>query len=99
MVAVIIPKIINKIIATIDLLLNLGRPHIPWPLVHPFDIFAPKPTKNPAKINPGRERSPTYFEVVSKNVGESTVLGFANGSKKHLIKEDINSIPIKNEKL
>lgn len=39
--------------ATIDLILNRGRPHNPCPLVHPFDNFVPKPTNSPAIKNPG----------------------------------------------
>ena len=99
MVAIIIPKIINSKIATMDLLLNLGSPQTPCPLVHPFAILAPKPTRNPAIINPGKDKSPTYFEVVSKNVGESTVFGVAKGSKKHFKNDDIKSIPTKKEEL
>ena len=99
LVAIIVPKIINKNIATNDLLFNLGSPQIPCPLVHPFAIFAPNPTKKPDKINPGRDKSPTNFEVVSKNVGESMVFGFTEGLKKHFKKEDMNSIPIIKEKL
>ena len=32
---------------THDLIDNLGRPHTPWPLMHPFPIFTPNPTRNP----------------------------------------------------
>ena len=83
------PKIIKNEIATIDLLLSLGSPQTPCPLVHPFAIFDPKPTKNPAKMNPRRDRSPTNFEVVSKYVGEFNSFGLDKGSKKHFIKEEI----------
>ena len=50
-------------------------------------------------MNPRRDRSPTNFEVVSKYVGEFNSFGLDKGSKKHFIKEEINSIPHKNEKL
>jgi hypothetical protein len=33
--------------ATKDLNENLGRPHRPWPLVHPLDNSVPTPTSNP----------------------------------------------------
>jgi len=38
--------------ATIDLTENLGNPHTPWPLVHPFPSLVPKPTRNPAIADP-----------------------------------------------
>ena len=41
--------------ATKDLILNLAKPHSPWPLVHPLDNFVPKPTNTPAKANPSWE--------------------------------------------
>lgn len=49
------PIAVNKNVqtATNDLILNLGRPHKPWPLVQPLDNFVPKPTRSPAKKNPG----------------------------------------------
>ena len=47
-VAVKIPVVINIITAKIDLIDNLGIPQTPCPEVHPFPIFEPKPTKNPA---------------------------------------------------
>jgi hypothetical protein len=37
---------------TNDLMLNLGSPQSPCPLVHPFCIFAPNPTRNPERANP-----------------------------------------------
>lgn len=48
----IIPVVINVHTATNDLTLNLGNPQTPWPDVHPFPIFVPKPIKSPPKINP-----------------------------------------------
>lgn len=39
--------------ATIDLILSLGRPHNPCPLVHPLDNFVPNPTNSPARKYPG----------------------------------------------
>lgn len=38
--------------ATNDLILNLDMPHKPCPLVHPFPIFVPNPTSNPATAYP-----------------------------------------------
>ena len=38
--------------AILDRMDNLGSPHTPWPLVHPFPNFVPKPTKKPDKIAP-----------------------------------------------
>lgn len=37
---------------TNDLILNLGRPQSPCPLVHPFCNFAPNPTRNPERTKP-----------------------------------------------
>ncbi len=39
----------NTSTATIDRVLNLGRPQRPCPLVQPLPSFVPKPTKRPAK--------------------------------------------------
>mgnify|MGYP003591157208 FL=1 len=52
MVAVNIPQAIKHDTATKDLSDNLGNPHTPCPLVHPFPNFVPKPTNNPAKAAP-----------------------------------------------
>lgn len=41
--------------ATNDLMLSLGRPHSPWPLVHPLPSLVPKPTKSPASANPKKD--------------------------------------------
>lgn len=38
--------------ATKDLGFNLARPITPCPLVQPFYSLDPRPTSNPAKINP-----------------------------------------------
>lgn len=46
------PIPIKQLTATIDLGANLGNPHTPCPLVHPFPIFVPNPTQNPAIIDP-----------------------------------------------
>lgn len=40
--------------ATIDLILNLGRPQSPWPLVHPLLNLVPNPTSNPDMKKPGK---------------------------------------------
>ena len=46
------PKIIIYKINIQDLFDNLGNPHTPCPLVHPFPNLVPKPTKNPLIANP-----------------------------------------------
>jgi hypothetical protein len=46
------PIPIKEQTATKDLIDNLGNPHTPCPLVHPFPIFVPNPTKNPLKQHP-----------------------------------------------
>ena len=40
----------NTNTAMIDLVLNLGSPQRPCPLVQPLPSFVPKPTKRPAKL-------------------------------------------------
>lgn len=47
-----IPAVKKSPTATIDLLLNLGKPHKPCPLVHPFPNLVPNPTSNPDKMYP-----------------------------------------------
>jgi hypothetical protein len=37
---------------TMDLMLILGSPHNPCPLVHPLLSFVPNPTNNPAMVYP-----------------------------------------------
>lgn len=51
----LIPIAVSKKVhtATIDLILSLGRPHNPCPLVHPLDNFVPNPTNSPARKYPG----------------------------------------------
>jgi len=44
------PVVIKVSTATKDRGLHRAKPHIPCPLVHPFDNFVPRPTKNPAKV-------------------------------------------------
>jgi hypothetical protein len=49
------PIAVNKNIITAknDLILNLGNPQSPCPLVHPFDNLVPNPTSKPARKYPG----------------------------------------------
>lgn len=46
------PMPMKQLTATIDLGANLGNPHTPCPLVHPFPILVPNPTQNPAITEP-----------------------------------------------
>ena len=49
------PKLINIIIAHIDLLENLGSPQTPCPEVQPFPNLAPIPTNKPAIAKPNAD--------------------------------------------
>ena len=67
-----IPKTQNVPTATIERIEILGKPHTPCPLVQPFAHFVPNPTKNPAKINPSKERPLIYSFLHSKNDEEKS---------------------------
>ena len=51
-VAVRAPVHMKQATASMDRMEKRGIPQTPWPLVHPFPSLVPKPTKNPAKIDP-----------------------------------------------
>lgn len=50
-VAVRAPLAMKHRVFTIDLILNRALPQIPWPLVQPFPIAAPKPTSKPPRAD------------------------------------------------
>lgn len=54
-VLTITPVVKKMLTAVKDLLLNLGNPHKPWPLVHPLLSLVPNPTKRPAIAKPMRD--------------------------------------------
>lgn len=58
------PIPMNVHTATIDLIDNLGNPHTPCPLVHPFPIFVPKPTKNPLITHPAQPIPVNIYSVL-----------------------------------